>query len=92
MDKFKAKKLIAEKRKTQTCKVYEVKLSRSHLSNHSLNHLVSLFREAKWYYNYCLSQKNINDSDTTAKSVPVKVGDTAEDQGDFCTRLSSHAG
>jgi len=80
MDRYSAKKQTKEKRKTQTCKVYEVKIDRSHLSNHSLNQLVSLFREAKWYYNYCLSQKNINDSDTTAKSVPVKVGDTFENR------------
>jgi len=80
MDRYSAKKQTKEKRKTQTCKVYEVKIDRSHLSNHSLNQLVSLFREAKWYYNYCLSQKNINDSDTTAKSVPVKVGDAFENR------------
>jgi putative transposase len=34
--------------------------------------------EAKWFYNYCLSVGDINDSDTTAKTIPVKVGDEYE--------------
>lgn len=80
MDRYSAKKQTKEKRKSQTCKVYEVKLDRSHLSKEALNHLVSLFTEAKWFYNYCLSQQNVNDSDTTAKVVPVKVGDDFEDR------------
>jgi putative transposase len=78
VDKFKAKKLIALKRKTQACKVYQLKIDHSHLSTQALSHLYSLFREARWFYNYCLSHQNVNDSDTTAKSVPVKVGEAFE--------------
>jgi putative transposase len=67
-----------EKRKSQTCKVYEVKIDRSHLSKSAEQYLNSLFKEAKWFYNYCLSHDNMNDADTTLKKVPVKVGDKYE--------------
>jgi putative transposase len=76
------------KRKSQTCKVFEIKIDLSHLSQKSLKHLSSLFTEAKWFYNYCLNQKDINDSDTTLKIVPVKVKDVFEDR-DFSV-LKSH--
>jgi putative transposase len=67
-----------EKRKSQTCKVYEVKIDCSHLSTSAEQHLSSLFKEAKWFYNYCLSHDNVDDADTTLKKVPVKVGDVYE--------------
>jgi putative transposase len=67
-----------EKRKSQTCKVYEIKIDRSHLSVAAIDHLNSLFKEAKWFYNYCLSNNNIDDADTTLKKVPVKVGEQYE--------------
>jgi putative transposase len=67
-----------EKRKSQTCKVYEVKIDHSHLSVAALGHLNGLFKEAKWFYNYCLSHDNVDDADTTTKKVPVKVGDKYE--------------
>lgn len=55
-------------------------MDRSHLSQKSLDHLSSLFREAKWFYNYCLSLENVNKADYTAKSVPVKVKDEFEER------------
>lgn len=58
--------------------MYSVKIVRSHLSVSGQGHLSSLFKEAKWFYNYCLSHDNINDADTTARQVPVKVKDTYE--------------
>lgn len=76
------------RRKSQTCKVYKVKIDNSHLSKKSLAHIDRLFLEAKWFYNYCLSHENINDSDTTVKSVPVKVIDKFEDRK--FTVLMSH--
>jgi len=76
------------KRKTQTCKVYEVKVDVSSLSQKTLKHLDSIFVEAKWFYNYALSQKNINDTNATTKSVPVKVKGIFE-MRDFKT-LKSH--
>ena len=68
-----------EKRKLQTCKVIEAKIDRSHLAESAKRHLDCLFKEAKWFYNYCLSHDNIKDADTTAKQVPVKVGEEYED-------------
>jgi len=58
--------------------VFEVKLDSSKLSQKSLDHLVKLFLEAKWYYNYVLSHKNIDDAETKIKQVPVKVQDEYE--------------
>jgi len=78
--RYSQRKLTQAKRQTQTCKVYEVKIDKSHLSKSSQSHLSSLFREAKWFYNYCLSHDNINDADTTAQQVPVKVGCNYEDR------------
>jgi putative transposase len=80
MDRQSARKLTKTKRQSQTCKVYEFKVDRSHLSQKSLDHLCSLFREAKWFYNYCLSLENINEADYTRKSVPVKVKDEFEER------------
>jgi len=76
-----AKRLMTRtKRKTQTCKVYECKIDRSHLSESSKNHLSTLFKEAKWFYNYCLSHKNINDTNCTVKQVPVKIKEEYEER------------
>ncbi|NJL70666.1 MAG: transposase, partial [Candidatus Competibacteraceae bacterium] len=80
MDRYSAKKITKEKRQNQTCRVYEVKLDRSKLSQNDRKHIHRLFTEAKWFYNYCLSQNDVNNSDTTTKSVPVKVGEEFEDR------------
>lgn len=80
MDRYSAKKLTKEKRQSQTCRVYELKVDRSHLSKQNEQHLSQLFTETKWFYNYCLGLDDVNDSNTTAKSVPVKVKDTFEDR------------
>jgi len=74
------RKITQERHKSQTCKVFEIKIDSSHLSQKSLKHLSSLFTEAKWFYNYCLNQEDINDSDTTLKIVPVKVKDEFENR------------
>ena len=78
MDRFTQRKLTQEKRLSQTCKVVEAKIDRSHLGKSAKKRLDNLFKEAKWFYNYCLSHDNINDADTTAKQVPVKVGEEYE--------------
>jgi putative transposase len=80
MGRISQRRLTVERRTSQTCKVYEVKVDYSKLSSKSLQHLNQLFTETKWFYNYCLSQENVNDSDTTAKTVPVKVQDKFEDR------------
>lgn len=66
------------KRQSQRCQVFEIKLDKSHLSKKSLDHLCKIFLEAKWYYNYVLSNKNVNDAETKVKQVPVKVGEDYE--------------
>jgi len=67
-----------ERRKSQTCKVYEAKIDRSHLSKTAEKHLGCLFKEAKWFYNFCLSHDDVDDADTTLRKVPVKVGEEYE--------------
>ena len=49
VDRYTAKKLTKEKRKFQTCKVYEVKVDRSHLSNETIKHLNNVFKESKFF-------------------------------------------
>lgn len=66
------------KRQSQKCQVFEIKLDKSHLSKKSLDHLCKIFLEAKWYYNYVISNQNINDAETKVKQVPVKVGEEYE--------------
>jgi putative transposase len=81
MDKrISQRRITLKKRITQTCKVFEVKVNTSSLSKTSIKHLNNLFVEAKWFYNYCLNQDDINDSDTTIKQVPVKVKDLFEER------------
>jgi putative transposase len=67
-----------EHRKTMFCQVFQVKVDRSKLSEPVLKHLNKVFNEAKWLYNYILSQENIGLADTTVKTVPVKTPDCIE--------------
>jgi putative transposase len=71
-------KATKEKRKTQTCRVYEIKIDLSHLNHASQEHLNRLFLEAKWLYNHVLSQHNIFEIDDKIHEVPVKVKDIFE--------------
>jgi len=80
MDRITQQKLTREKRKSQICKVYEAKIDCSHLSKFVKSHFNGLFREAKWFYNYCLSHDNVDNVDTKVKQVPVKVNDEYEDR------------
>jgi len=71
-------KATKAKRKTQTCRVYEVKIDKSHLNHATQEHLNRLFLEAKWFYNYILSQHKIFGMDDKVHEVPVKVKDIFE--------------
>ena len=73
--RLKHRKETQAKRKTQLCRVYTLKLDRSHLSLEQKEFLRKLFLEAKWFYNYLLSHKKIKDADTNAKIVPVMLRD-----------------
>ena len=65
-------RLTREKRKTQACKVYRVKIDVSHLNSQQLLHLKMLFVEAKWLYNDALTfmkAHDINEYDTKTRTV-----------------------
>ena len=65
-------KLTREKRKSQVCWVYRVKIDISHLNEAQQTHLKMLFVEAKWLYNDILTfshDHDINDYDTTTHTV-----------------------
>ena len=47
MTRLETKLNTKEKRKTQDCKVYELKIDKSKLSKHSLEHIKLLFLEGK---------------------------------------------
>jgi putative transposase len=74
------RKETKKRRSKMDCRVFELKLDRSKMSKKTRTHLSQLFTEAKWFYNYCLSMEDLNDSDTTAKTVPVKVEDRYENR------------
>ena len=66
-------KQTKERRRTQICKQYELKIDRSHLNKQTLKHLESLFLEAKWLYNHVLAKGNIFEIDYKIDTVNVKV-------------------
>jgi putative transposase len=74
------KQLTKAKRTSQICKVFEVKVDKSHLSTFALKNLNSLFIQAKYYYNYCISQSKLDNASTTIKKVDVKVIDHFEER------------
>ena len=71
-------KATKERRQSQTCRTFEVKIDTSHLNTHSKDQLKRLFLEAKWLYNYILSQNRVFDMDYKLSEVPVKVKDIFE--------------
>ena len=61
-----------EKRKSQICRVYRVKIDISHLNEAQKIHLKMLFVEAKWLYNDALTftqEHDINDYNTATHTV-----------------------
>jgi putative transposase len=66
-------KKTKERRKTQTCKQYELKIDSSHLSDASLNHLHRLFLEAKWLYNHVLGNGNLFETDYRIFTAQIKT-------------------
>ena len=49
---------LDEKRKIKI-RAYELKIDKSHLNKDTLHQLNMMFLEAKWLYNYAISQDNI---------------------------------
>lgn len=58
-----------KKRKTQKCKVFELKLDASHFNSNTKETLKMMFVEAKWLYNYYLSQEDIFKIDIKIKNI-----------------------
>ncbi len=76
--KLKIKNSLAktrEKRKSQVCKVYTLKIDKSHLNSIQKKWLKKIFIEARWFYNYIISQDNIflNTSLYKQKEITIKV-------------------
>ena len=70
MDKLEKNKQIAQtmketyaKRKSQICKCFKFKIDKSNLSKEQANQLKMQFVEAKWIYNYLISQDDIYSFD-----------------------------
>ena len=74
-------KATKAKRKTQICKVREMKIIKNKLSKEQAEHLRLLFLEAKWFYNYMLANPSLrNDIGAKTKAVSVKLPDGAFEQ------------
>lgn len=70
MDRLEKNKQIAQtmketytKRKSQDCKCFKFKIDKSNLSKEQANQLKMQFVEAKWIYNYLISQNDIYSFD-----------------------------
>ena len=82
------RKATKAKRKTQICKVREMKVIKNKLSKEQAEHLRLLFLEAKWFYNYMLANPSLrNDIGAKLKVVSVKLPD-----GTFEQRELKHLG
>jgi len=60
-----------EKRKTQTCKVYELKLCENKLNKIQIDFLHRIFLEAKWIYNDILSFNDLKNYDCKKKELEI---------------------
>ncbi|MFX0113129.1 MAG: RNA-guided endonuclease InsQ/TnpB family protein [Candidatus Hodarchaeota archaeon] len=72
------------RRKIQFCRVYELKLTKAKLSPRSRAHLARLFLEAKWCYNFLVSQEDLFKPEAEPfyklKVIPVKMGEEFEER------------
>lgn len=66
-------KKTRQKRKSQDCKVFEVKIDESKLSNEKLRKLNDCFVQSKWIYNNLISQKKDIQFDSKSKAINVNV-------------------
>ena len=60
-----------EKRLSQDCRVFELKIDKSHLSRKTKKSLSRLFLESKWFYYNILSTEDVFDFDTKISEVQV---------------------
>lgn len=66
-------KITRQKRKTQDCGVFEIKINKSKLSAEKLKKINDLFIQSKWIYNYLLSQEKDIRFDSKMKYIDVLV-------------------
>lgn len=64
-----------EKRRSQTVKVYSLKIDESHLNITQRQWINKIFLEAKWFYNYAVSRDDLFTLDLKVKNVLVKNKD-----------------
>jgi len=72
-----------KRHKTMKCQVFELKVDKSSLNKVQREFLTRLFLEAKWFYNYCigfLNHRILDEADTTAKTVKVRLGDGSHEE------------
>ena len=62
-----------ERRKNQECKVYNLKIQYNKLNKEQKEYLKMVFVEAKWFYNFLLSQENIFDCSQLTKLKEVQI-------------------
>lgn len=74
------------RRKTQTARVFQLKIDTSHLNKKQHEALHMLFIEAKWLKNHIISLDNVDDYENS-KTVDVKLADDT-----FETREFKHIG
>lgn len=68
-------KATHEKRKSQSVKVYALKIDESHLNIPQKLWIEKLFLEAKWFYNYAIGRDDLFSLDLKLKNVLVKNKD-----------------
>lgn len=73
-------KNTAEKRKNQQCKVRICKIQNNHLSKDKKDYLIRLFLEAKWFYNWVLSQEDIFKVDYKQKEITILNKDKQQEK------------
>ena len=78
------------KRKSQTCKVYTVKIDESHLSMRQQEQLKMLFIEAKWIYNDILNYSENND--ISSYNIKIKSVDVLNKDKEKETRELKYIG
>ena len=66
-------KLTRQKRKSQECRVFEIKIDESKLSHDKLRKLNDCFIQSKWIYNNLISQNEDIRFDPKSKTINVNV-------------------
>lgn len=70
-----------EKRKSQVCKCYTLKIDYSHTNRQQKEWLKRIFIEAKWFYNHILNHDNVFDSSISKDKIAIiKVIDKYEER------------